>query len=251
MKNIRRAILKGMTVAILTAGLASASTISYTAIVGSYPTSFTTGAAPVPALSLQGFNSSLGTLTGVSLTLDALFAINLTVGNYSDTFFTENPITMQFDAPQTETYYNASAMGTAAVTGPGGLSLSISPSTISESDLSPGLLSAGTSPTGYQDTYNGLAASGTATANPVDLSDYINSGFLTTISFSAGSLQAHGSSSFGDIFYNVNGAASGSVEVTYTYNAAPVGGAPEPASIFLMGSALLGVGLLRKPLTRS
>jgi hypothetical protein len=85
----------------------------------------------------------------------------------------------------------------------------------------------------------------------VDLSDYINSGFLTTISFSAGGLNAGGSSSFNDIFYNVSGAASGSVEVTYTYTAAPVGGAPEPASIFLMGSALLGVGLLRKRLTRS
>lgn len=92
-------------------------------------------------------------------------------------------------------------------------------------------------------TFTGLSAA------PVSgtLASYIGSGTITpTFAASGQLLSASGSGgtgSAGNLFFGGTGAIGGTFTLTYTYNP-PTTGTPEPATLAMLGSALIGVGLI-------
>ena len=63
------------------------------------------------------------------------------------------------------------------------------------------------------------------------------------LGFSGSVIQASGASS-SSLFYSGGADAQGQLSVTYTYTAATA--TPEPATMLLFGSALVGLSVLRK-----
>lgn len=207
--------LFGAALSVAAAGLASADTISFSHTVASQATTFTQNVL------LEDFDATLGTLTAIQLNVSGIFSVDLKIRNFGT---------------DTESYSTAVGTGVAHVSGPAGLNVALSSGTASQS---------GTILAGHQDTYTALAASASAVANPVDFADYTGTGTTTTtLVFSGDSFSAAGTGG-GNLFYNASGSAGGTIGVTYTYTAA-ASGVPEPATTALMGSALLGLGLMRK-----
>ncbi len=174
---------------------ARAASVSYTTNVPVTATTFVTTAQ------VQSFDPSLGTLTGVSLTLNASFTVTLKVFNSTGIV---------------EGYSNAIATGSATVTGTGlnPLNVTFSSGTVAQANAA--LASHVT------DTYPGLTATATSTSNPADLADYIGgAGVFETMNFQGGPLTAGGTQP-GGIVFNASGTASGSIQITYTYTPAPL-----------------------------
>jgi hypothetical protein len=75
-----------------------------------------------------------------------------------------------------------------------------------------------------------------------DLSEYEGGGSDSFSVVSAGG--TYGGSASPGVFFSGNATASGVTTITYTYSV--VSATPEPTTMVLFGSALVGLGLLRK-----
>jgi hypothetical protein len=241
MENSRRLLaLGGM--ALLYVGLSQAATIAYTA---SYPATATDYTA---TLSLSQFDPSLGTLTEVSLQLAGTQTITeLTLTNTAS-----SAETFEFDSTA-KFYASANSAGTTLLsTG--------APFAIFDATLTLGAVGGGSCNFGDPTT-------------PVNCSaiEYANGGAPITDTLNASaniftSLGGYiGTGTFNQTFHTLTGTAfsggGGNINpvqttnasllatVTYTYDTAP--STPEPATLFLMGSALVGVGFVRRRAKRS
>jgi hypothetical protein len=177
---------------------------------------------------LSAFNSTLGTLTGVLVTLNFTDSATVSVFNGSGT--TDFAFT------------NASATSTITINGPGGI---VTSAPIQTSGVS------GTAIHGTVTNFTTPTGSGTATANPLDLADYISNSPLL-LNFSAVDTAASfAGTTGGPLFFGGSFSAGGTVNITYTYTAATTT-TPEPATMTLFGSALLGIGFFaRKRIKKS
>ncbi len=267
MKNLRRILLTSAA-ALGIASVASANTISYvtTTPVNNQSTEVSYN------LVLQKFDSSLGTLTGVTIyfygtetsstldiknnsggtiTADAVASVNLTSSTTntafnSDRFLGEN-VTVFDTGLATNSALGSCANSATPITGGanctqvtvlGGATNHYGPITVANTDSPYGL----TTGTGSLGTF-GVVKTDTNSSN---ILNYVGTG---TFSLTGTTVNATTQSGAGGNFQFTQIAnASFTAEVDYTYTVPT--GTPEPATFALFGGALLGAGLLRKRILR-
>jgi hypothetical protein len=203
---------------LLLQSVASANTLSYTATIPTQTTDYT------QSVSLQQFNSSLGTLNSVTVQLDGDFTI-------TSLTFTNNAATTQTFTASSGIKFGLSGVGIAFNTG---ATLGV--------DVNNGasiVLAAGATSVDYAQPLGTLANSGSKSGSvlPANFAAYqgngtvaFNFGTQTTTTFFGGG---------GNIQFNQTTVAGGAVKITYNYTAVP-----EPLPVFsglvVVGFALVG-----------
>ncbi len=206
----------------ISAGAARAATFTELATTGALQTTdFTDN------LTLAGFNTSLGTLTGVSVTLSdaGAFGGNLQNGASSvesfkiteDVNFTTNSsstllASLTTDLVATQTYTNLASAASAAF-GP------------------------------YSPT---SSVSGTATA--AQIGEFLAGNVSLSLATLTGTTVLGGG---GNIINKITTQADATVTITYTYSPSAPPPVPEPASLAVLGMGLLGLGFVRAKSSKS
>lgn len=216
-------------------GLASASSISYNGT-----TTVTNANTPfVSSIQIQEFNPSLGTLTGVTFELTGAINETTQLGN--------------IDPNVPLTGASASLTTGLGLADSNGFIVGATPS-YSYTNVNLGVYAGDGL---YDDLFSPAASwNQTFTGNtPIDviraLTDNATLSLFTgtgpnqfqSVSVSGTDMGTSGGGSYG---VNFLVAANAAVKVTYTYNASQMTGTPEPGTMFLLGSALAGLGLLRR-----
>jgi len=197
--------------------------LSYDATFGSASAPLAVGAPAFPVdVELPEFNSDLGTLTGVSLTLTSTVGGSVSVINFTSS---------------AQAFSNAFAQMTVDVTGPDGTAVSISPSAV----VASGVAAAG--PFVFSD-FTPVSGTGSSTAAAANLSLYeaAGGGQLQLAIDSSGVGTYGGSGVPGTVGFSGNANAYGDLKVAYSYIAIPE---PSTYAVILGCAALVAAGWRR------
>ena len=192
---------------------ASAATVSYSHVTSSTATPFTDN------FTLQKFDPTVfGTLTGILI-------------NFSTSITAEVDVFNNTGANQTFTA--ATATSPLTLTGPAGATVN--------ANAVAGPFN-GTAAPGFT-PFGGLTGNNSAsiTVAPVNFGLYTGTGAATAAFQAVAGNGTYSGTSVPGVFFGGSAIASGTSTITYTYSTA----APEPATMGLLGSALLGLGFLK------
>lgn len=178
------------------------------------------------SLTLPKFNPSMGTLTGVAITVNATIVGDVQIFNNSAGNL---PFTNAFTSIPVE------------ATGPAGAVAS----TTAVANLASGIANGPFQVTSFP----GTLATATGSASPLSFAPYVGSGnFSATLSSTASNASSGGTGGGGKLFFGGTAQAGGSISVTYTFTPNPV---PEPASMSLLGIGMAGLVAFRRYFQRS
>ncbi len=213
-------LLAGLTVP---AGVFAQTLQTYDAVFG-LPTPLPVGAPNFPlTLTVPEFDSNLGTLDAVNLTLTSTIAGSVSVVNFTGT---------------AQPFNNAFSSMTITVTGPAGTAVSVSPEVaVGSGSANPGVFVI----TNFGNLTN--TASNTVSASTLSPYEAAGGGTLNLTVDSSGYGNYGGSAvNSGTVGFGGSASASGDVEIVYTYFSIP-----EPASYAaLFGLAALGFVIARR-----
>jgi hypothetical protein len=228
----------------VTAGMAAADTIGCTSSAFTRMDSIICQETPAieptainwgpTSLNIQQFDPTLGTLNYVEIIAWANGAVTENVSNHSTT--------------TAESFTNGTASISLAFSGTGFTTITLNPSAsgLSGGPIAPGDVLNGTPQSISADT---TAGGGTFIFNIGSLlAPFIGTGTIGNLQATGGPSAAGGLGG-PDLFYNANGTVGGTLAVLYDYSPAPTG-TPEPATMALMGGALVGIGMLGKRLKK-
>jgi hypothetical protein len=170
---------------------------------------------------LPGFNTSLGTLDAITLALKTTGTVEVDVEN------------LNFSP---ESFTNATASIPITLTGPAGVTTTV--------DLSAGPLSGTAAP--FFNAFPGLVASATGSVSvlPADFVDYEGLGLIGSVSIDATPGTYLGNSA-SNVSFGGSATASAVATVSYAYDPSS-STIPEPATMSLLGGALLGISFFLK-----
>jgi hypothetical protein len=172
-------------------------------------------------LLLPKFNPSMGTLTGVTITVNATIVGDIQIFNNSAGNL---PFTNAFTAvPVTATGPDGAVASATAV-----------------ANVASGIATGGFTVTSFP----GVTGTATGSANAVSFAPYVGAGnFTANLSSTALSASSGGTGGGGKLFFGGTAQAGGTISVTYTFTASAV---PEPASMSLLGIGMAGFFAFRR-----
>jgi hypothetical protein len=197
---------------------AQAASISFSETIDSQPLSYSTD------FELQKFDASLGTLTGITITLDAVGTGTLDVINLTDSELSFSDGTA--DLPIAVLAPGNVALSTTLVATP------VSGVAAAGIEITPGFFFSKTS---FTDVDTTLSASTAVDASA--FGDYIGTD-KATLTLVGGPISVTGTGPTG-LFFGGSGVAGGTVTVTYTYTSVVV---PEPRSATMLSLGILVAG---------
>jgi hypothetical protein len=179
-------------------------------------------------LTLAGFDTSLGTLTGVSITMSDAGTF---FGTVTNTAANNNSFSIREDV-------DLSVSGNSVIAG---LANSLV-ETQAYSNVAPG------SPQGFG-TYNPTNSDSVAAVTASDIAEFLNQNITVNVSTLTSETNLGGG---GNETASINTTADATITVTYTYTpSAPPPPVPEPASLAVLGMGLLGLGFVRTKSNKS
>lgn len=211
--NLKVMVLSGALV--LCTGAAHAAFVEYSTTIASNPTPFST------TVSVPLFDSQLGTLNGVTLSLMSNIVGRIDVFNNLST---------------AQSFTNAFASIPVTVT-------SHTPDATSVTAVAISMVASGTATPGFPITsFTGIPATASNAVNvsPVNFASYMGSGGGSALFTAASNGGSYGGTSLPGLFFGGSAVADGNFTVRYDYDA--VSAVPVPAAAWLMGAGVLSLG---------